>query len=261
MNIIEIDKIMKKFGGLVALDNVTIRVCSGHIHSLIGPNGAGKTTLFNVITRTMEPDSGNITFKGIDLLTISPFRIASLGIGRTFQAVELFDEMTVLENVMVGCHSLIKTGPVSAAFRLKKFVSGETFARRKSLDLLQMVGLEDTSTLLASSLSLGQKRLLELARALAANPDLLLLDEPASGLNNTETRKLIEIIRNLRNQLGATIFLVEHDMRVVMEISDTISVLNHGLNIAEGKPDEIKNDPGVIEAYLGSENHVDSQGH
>ncbi len=252
MMLLQVEKLAKKFGGLMAVQDVSLSVFQGQIHALIGPNGAGKTTLFHLVTRILKPDAGRMLYRGMDLLQVPPARIASLGITRTFQAIELFSDMTVLENVLVGYHTLIPGGSIRAALRLRGFSTAEARARERSLEVLRLVGLEDYEREAAASLPLGQRRLLELARALVLAPTLLLLDEPASGLNLTETNELIRIIRNLREQEGMTILLVEHNMRLVMEISDWISVLNHGVKIAEGKAHESQSNPQVIEAYLGA---------
>ncbi len=260
MALLDIINLTKKFGGLVALNEAALKVSRGHIHSLIGPNGAGKSTLFNLISRTLKPDAGRIIFKDQDLLAVAPSKIAKLGIGRTFQSVELFNDMTLLENILVGCHTSLKAGPISAALRLRGFRKAERQIQVKSHELLKLVGLDQHWAEPAKSLSLGQKRLLELVRAIAVEPELLLLDEPASGLNDKETEDLTALILNLRDRRGVTVFLVEHNMRVVMEISDKVSVLNQGQKIAEGSPEQISHDPAVIEAYLGTEDYAATKG-
>jgi branched-chain amino acid transport system ATP-binding protein len=256
MAILEIKKLLKKFGGLTAVQDLTMEVAEGEIHSLIGPNGAGKTTIFNLVSRILKPDEGEILFKSRNLLRIPPSKICALGIARTFQKIELFNEMTAMENVLVGCHTLIYKGFLSAALRLHGFRTEETRIRKKATEVLQKVGMEEYKNENAGSLPLGQRRLLELARSLASDPKLLLLDEPASGLNSSETEELMKVIRSLCVEQGITILIVEHDMRLVMEISDNITVLNHGLKIAEGVPEVICKNSQVIEAYLGSGSHA-----
>jgi len=255
MAILKIKNLSKKFGGLTAIQNLSMEVAEGELHSLIGPNGAGKTTLFNLISRIFKPDEGQILFKEKDLLRISPSKICALGIARTFQKVELFNEMTAMENVLVGCHTLIRNGFLSAALRLNWFRTEEAQIQEKAMEALRKVGMEEYKFKKAGSLPLGQRRLLELARALASCPKLLLLDEPASGLNNSETESLMKVILSLCKEQGITILIVEHNMRVVMEISDNITVLNHGVKIAEGTPEEICKNFQVIEAYLGKGSH------
>lgn len=253
---LELKNIWKNFGGLVALMDISFNVVEKQIKAVIGPNGAGKTTLFNVISGVYKPDKGQIIFLGQDVTKTSPVTIAQLGLSRTFQNVELFGHMTVIENVMVGCHARAKSGFISSGLRLKSMKNEEKQIVKKSLDILNYVGLVERKDELASNLPIGEQRILEIARALATEPKLLLLDEPASGLNDSETKHLSEFIIKIRDELGITVILVEHDMGLVMDISDEIVVINFGEKIAEGKPGEIKTNKLVIDAYLGEEGVV-----
>ncbi len=253
---LKIENLCKQFGGVVACSDFTGEIEKGQIVGLIGPNGAGKTTIFNVITGVYKPTSGQIFFSPSSsekhLLTgLRPDQIAKVGVCRTFQNIRLFGELTVLENVFIGNHLRVKSDVLSSVVRLPHYVSEEKSMYEKSLYLLQKIGLQDNKNEKASSLPYGMQRRLEIARALATDPKLLLLDEPAAGMNPQETKELISFIREIRKEFDLTIFLIEHHMDVIMEISEKIYVLDHGVLIAEGSPGKIQGNERVIEAYLG----------
>ncbi len=241
-----------RFGGIVALDDVSFDVARNCIVGLIGPNGAGKTTLFNCVSRLYRCDCGDIVFDGKSLLCVPRHRIAALGIGRTFQNLALFGTMTVLENVMIGHHCRIRSGFLSNALRLPRVGRDESAATDKARALVEFLGLNAVAGARVSDLPVGTQKRVELARALASDPTLLLLDEPASGLNHEEVGVLGAVIRDIRDRLGVTILLVEHHMNLVMSISDRVVALDFGRKIAEGTPDEVRAHPEVIQAYLGS---------
>jgi branched-chain amino acid transport system ATP-binding protein len=257
MNILEIKNLSISFGGLRAVDKVTMEVKRGEIRGLIGPNGAGKTTLFNLITGVYSPDEGEVFFNGFDLTKLKTHRIAELGIARTFQNLEIFNSMTVLENVMVGMHYHLKTGFFGSCLNLGRAKREEQEARRKAFEILKFIGLEEFHDRPASNLSFGQQRLLELARTLAMEPTIMLLDEPAAGIHPNKIVEIDNLLNRLRDEMEITIIVVEHVLKLVMSISDKITVLDHGAKIAEGKPGEIKDNIGVIEAYLGREEETD----
>ena len=254
--VLEVAGLTLSFGGLKALQGANLAMKEGEIRALIGPNGAGKTTFLNSLCRVYAPDAGTMRFRGKQLLDFKSHDLVALGIVRTFQNIRLFAKMTLLENVMVGMHAHLDQGLVGAALRLPAAMAEAKAAREKALGLLAYVGLEQVADMKAASLSFGQQRRLELARALAADPFLLLLDEPASGLSKQEIEELLAILRTIREQLGVTILLIEHNMNFVMGLADRISVLDHGVMIAEGTPLEIQSNVKVIEAYLGQETAV-----
>ena len=252
MSLLEVQDLNKRFGGLQAVDNVSFSVREGTIKALIGPNGAGKTTLFNLLSGVLTADSGTITFKDTAVHGLQPYQVAAKGMSRTFQHIRLFTHMTALENIMIGRHIHSRAGFLSGMMALPWTKKEEQAVRTRSLDILAFLGMAEFADSEATSLAYGQQRMLELARALALEPKLLLLDEPAAGLNMRETAEMAKLIVRIRDT-GVTVLLVEHDMSLVMNISDEIVVLSYGQKIADDKPLAIQKNPEVIRVYLGED--------
>lgn len=249
--LLRLERVSKRFGGLAAVSDVSLEVEAGRICSLIGPNGAGKTTLFNVISAILRPSSGRIVFEGGDITRLPTHRLATLGIARTFQNLAVFKHETVVDNLLVGLHTHLRADPISAAVFWGPARREEVKARERVEEIIEFLEIEHLRDQIVGILSYGQQKRVELGRALAVSPKLLLLDEIASGMNQEEREDIARFVLDLRDELGVTVFMIEHDMGVVMDISDRVFVVNYGRMIAQGTPGEVASDPAVIDAYLG----------
>ncbi len=255
-NLLNIEDITIRFGGLTALEDINFSVKRGEIYTIIGPNGAGKTTLFNVISGIYTPDRGSVTYKEEEITGVRPWKIASLGIARTFQNIELFSRMTAMENIMLGRHLLMKTGLLSGAFmygKSSKAAREEVKHRERAEEIMDLLDLQSARNHFVGELPYGKQKLIELARALALEPELLLLDEPSAGMNSEEKQDLFFWIKDIQQELGITILMIEHDMKMVMEVSDTVLAVNFGRQIVEGNPEAVSKHPEVLKAYLGED--------
>lgn len=249
--VLEIKDLGIDFGGLTAVNDLNMQVYPGEIYGLIGPNGAGKTTVFNMLTKVYQPTRGTITLDGQDMAKLNPVEANKAGVARTFQNIRLFSNMTVLDNVKIGLHNSVNYSTMTAILRLPKYRTEEKKADEEAMELLKLFGLDDKAAMSAGNLPYGAQRRLEIARALATHPKLLLLDEPAAGMNPQETQELMDMIRTVRDHFKIAILLIEHDMKLVMGICDRITVLNYGMLLAQGVPAEIQANPEVIKAYIG----------
>lgn len=253
MNLMEINNLDKSFGGLSALLDFNFQIAEGELVGLIGPNGAGKTTVFNLITGVYRPDQGSVMFRGENLVGLAPYTICAKGVARTFQNIRLFNDLTVLDNVKIATHKDVPYGLISAILRTPGFFRGEEEIEMEAIKYLEIFNLKDKKDELAKNLPYGEQRRIEIVRALATRPLLLILDEPAAGMNPQETRELMELIRYIRSEFNLTILLIEHDMSLVMGVCERLYVLDYGQVIAEGTPAEIRSNKRVIEAYLGED--------
>jgi branched-chain amino acid transport system ATP-binding protein len=256
--ILDAENVTMQFGGLKAVDNFNLKLRQGELAGLIGPNGAGKTTVFNVLTGVYKPTIGSVHVAGVDTAPLKPYKISHLGVSRTFQNIRLFRELSVLDNVLIAANQHAKHGLVDSVLRLPRYYREEARLRKKAMELLSIFGLERKSLDEAGSLPYGEQRKLEIIRALATEPKVLFLDEPAAGMNHKETHELMETIAKIRRDFGLTVLLIEHDMKLVMGICERILVLDHGVTISQGVPDVIRKDPNVIKAYLGADFDADS---